>query len=345
MAGEAEKETVGVARWLVTIGTMALYFVGGHVPLPGVDAQALGGEAGRRLSLFALGATPIISGLVVLEIARLAIPPFARWAAKGPRQAQLYARVARGLALGFAAFQALGVAATLEGVDFAVDDPGWSFRLEILVTLVGASAFLMWLIDTINSRGVGDGLVLLFASPFVASFPTTATRWWQAARVGAIGAYAPVSLVALAVVGVTALVAVSRRGAPGGALDLWSPLLGGLLLQMAMVVVALVGLAAGDHGPLTAKEMSVAEIVGIGLALAALIFVAALRRANVDESASAAVSLPRLGVEVAVCCAGLLIAQTLHVLDAAAGYALIVCVAAALSVLPPWRGGRALAPG
>ena len=69
----------------------------------------------------------------------------------------------------------------------------------------------------------------------------------------------------------------------GGALDLWSPLLGGLLLQMAMVVVALLGLAAGGHGLLTTKEMSVAEIVGIGLAPAALIFVAALWRANADE--------------------------------------------------------------
>ena len=281
----------------------------------------------------------------MLEIARLAVRPLARWTAKGPRQAQLYARVARGLALSFAAFQALGVAATLEGVDFAVDDPGWSFRLEILVTLVGATAFLMWLIDTINSQGVGDGLVLLFASPFVASFSVTAIRWLEAARAGAIGSYVPVLLLALAVVGVIALVAVSRRGTPGGALDLWSPLLGGLLLQMAMVVVALVGFAAEGHGPLTSKEMGVSEIFGIGLALAVSIVVVALRRANVDESAGAGVFWPQLGVEAAVCCAGLLIAQTLHVLDAAAGYALIVCVAAALSVLPPWRGGRALAPG
>ena len=154
MAGEGEKETVGVARWLVTLGAIGLYFVGGHVPLPGVDAPALGGEAAPRLSLFALGVMPIISGLVLLEIARLAIPPFAHWAVKGPRQAQTYARVARGRRpRASPPSKPLGIAAALEGANFAIDEAGWPFRLEIVLLSSASTACLCGSIDMINAKG------------------------------------------------------------------------------------------------------------------------------------------------------------------------------------------------
>lgn len=341
-----EGKAVGLTPWLVTVGAVGLYVLGGHVPLPGVETPpTLGGDAGHSLSLFALGVAPIISGLVVMEVARLAIPPLARWAAKGQRQTQSYIRVARALALAFAAFQALGVAATLEGVDFVVDDPGWAFRIEIAAILVGATASLMWLIDMINSQGVGDGLVVLFAAPFVVRFPIELVILVQKARIGTVGAYAPIGLLALAVAGVTALVATTRRGTAGAALDLWSPLLGGLIFQAAVVVVAVVGFAAAGHGPFVARVMGIDETGGFAVALAASIAVVALRRAKVDEAAGTAIAWPQLGVEIVICCVGLLIGQTLRILDAASGFVLILCVAAALSLLPPWRGGRALAPG
>jgi preprotein translocase subunit SecY len=353
MAAVAEKETVGATRWLVTIGAAAIYFVGDHIPLPGVDAPTLGAEAGSRLSLFALGVMPIISGLVVLEIARLTIPPFARWAVKGPSQAQTYERVARGVALGFAALQALGIAAALERASFAVDGGGWPFRLEIVAALVGATAVLVWLSDAINAMGVGDGLILLYAAPLAAHFPAQVGGWW---KFGAfLPAYVPTLLLALTVLSVAALIAVSRRGSTSGPLDLWPLLLAGLIFQafggLIMwpwnALVAFVNhLFGGDLAPGLITTLEMGGVLFRVLVAAGLFAVVALRRARVDQTGLEATAGLLLIVEFVVWSGSWLIAELTPAMAAySLGFRIILCVAAALSLLPTWRGGRALAPG
>lgn len=290
MARDGDGGTVGLTRWLATIGALTLYFVGSRVPLPGVDVRALGGEAPPLLSLFGLGATPIVSGLVVMEIARLAFPPLARWAAKGQRQAQLYLRIARGLALGIAALQALGIATGLEAAHVAAGGGGWPFRLENVVALVGATAFLIWLAGAINANGVGDGLVLLFAAPVAARFPIEVARWSHFVRMGVVNADLPGLLFALTVLSVAALVAVSRRGSTSGPLDLWSPLIawkmtravGALIALLQVRVVALIEEAEVDVGPAWASPRGIGVGVLNVLIFTGLIAVAALRRAHVD---------------------------------------------------------------
>jgi hypothetical protein len=353
MAGDGDSGTVGLTRWMATIGALALYFVGSRVPLPGVDVRELGGEAPPLLSLFGLGATPIVSGLVVMEIARLAFPPLARWAAKGARQAQLYLRIARGLALGFAALQAVGIATGFEAAHVAAGGGGWPFRLENVVALVGATAFLIWLAGAINANGVGDGLVLLFAAPVAARFPIEVARWSHFVRMGVVTAHLPALLLALTVLSVAALVAVSRRGSTSGPLDLWSPLIawkmtgfvGALIALLQVRVVALIEEAGVDVGPAWASPRGIGAGVLNVLIFAGLIAVAALRRAHVDKLDRTAMFWPQLAVEIVVCCAGRLLLFTPGGVSDAIGLGVILCVAAALSVLRGWRGGRALAPG
>lgn len=346
-----EDRTAEIKRWLVTIGAIGLYFVGGRVPLPGVDVQAVGGQPTRLMSLFGLGVTPIVSGLIVMEIGRLAIPPLARWTAKGTRQAQLYARVARGLALGFAALQALGVAAALEAREVASDLAGWPFRLEVVAAFVGATALLIWLAGAINAKGVGDGLVLLFAAPLAAQFPAQVSRWW---RVGAfLPAYVPMLLLALTVLSIAALVAVSRRGSPRGPLDLW-PLLtallifqtfGGLMMWPWAQLVAFINRLSGGLAPPWASALDMGGVIVHVLIAAGLFALAALRRASVDQTRLAAAAWLLLTVEFVVWTGWWVIGQLAP--DMAVynlGLSVILCVAAALSLLPAWRGGRALAP-
>ena len=47
-------------------------------------------------------------------------------------------------------------------------DPGWFFRLGVIVTLVGGTMFLMWLGEQITARGIGNGISLIIFTGIVA---------------------------------------------------------------------------------------------------------------------------------------------------------------------------------
>ena len=100
-------------RLAVTLGALAVYRLGAHVPLAGIDQAALvrlsrGSGAAlsiERISVLALGVGPIISALLLVEVARLASRRFNDWAGAAPETTR---RVHRYAVLG-----ALLLAATL----------------------------------------------------------------------------------------------------------------------------------------------------------------------------------------------------------------------------------------
>ena len=50
-------------------------------------------------------------------------------------------------------------------------DPGWFFRLGVIITLVGGTMFLMWLGEQITARGIGNGISLIIFVGIVAELP------------------------------------------------------------------------------------------------------------------------------------------------------------------------------
>ncbi len=74
-----------------------------------------------------------------------------------------------------AAVQAFALAIGMEqvnssGVSAAVD-PGWFFRITVVVTLVGGTMFLLWLGEQITARGVGNGVSLIIFAGIIAEMP------------------------------------------------------------------------------------------------------------------------------------------------------------------------------
>ena len=102
-----------------------------------------------------VGVRPIVFGLAFAEMARLAIPPLARWAAGAHDRSERLWRAARIIALALAAFQAMEMAKGMERLDDIAPSPGPMFRLGVVVAIVGATAFLIWL-----ARVVDDGKAL-----------------------------------------------------------------------------------------------------------------------------------------------------------------------------------------
>lgn len=158
----------------LTLLALAIYRAGFWVPLPGIDANALAlqisgsdvGSALSRMSLMALGVMPLLSALVLAEAAMIAWPRLRAWggtASGGPRLRHGVVVVA----LLMAALQANGIAVALETVAGGVPQPGPAFRIGVMVSLVGATAVVVWLASWITRAGIGHGFWVLLAATHI----------------------------------------------------------------------------------------------------------------------------------------------------------------------------------
>ena len=186
------------------LAAMGLYWVGTHVPLPGVNTDALapmtrhgqlglydvftGGSLGRG-TVFALGIMPYVTALFIAYLATEF--GFARgWGARG-RRAMAWS--VRGVALVLGVVQATAIAIWLERQTAIADglplvaQPGWGFRLTLVLTVTTITACLIWLSDEISRRGIGWGVSLLFFAGLAVGLPGAASAMLEQMRAGYIG--------------------------------------------------------------------------------------------------------------------------------------------------------------
>jgi preprotein translocase subunit SecY len=221
-------------RIAITLAVLALYRLGEWVPLPGVDPTALmerfqPGEFSSmlgRMSIFALGVVPILSALIVYEIAKLLIPPFKAWEDADAKRRATSEGATFVLALAFAAFQGFGIALALEAIGGAlVPDPGFGFRAGCIATFMAATALISWLASIITRFGVGSGFWILLAAPVLVWLPQLA--FMQIYMWGPASSVTLPLMLSLIVVSALALVTLSKADEtliPSGQL-IWPPML------------------------------------------------------------------------------------------------------------------------
>ncbi len=328
-------------RWAVTLGGLAIYGLGSRLWLPGLDPGAATGLPiplhPANFSLFSVGVRPILFGLALAEIARVSMPPLARWAAASRDHSELLWRAARAFALALAAVQAMGIARAIERFGDIAPFPGTMFRLEIVAAIVGATALLIWLAGVMTARGVGDGLLILFAAPFVAHFPYDVANAFNSVRVGLVPAWAPQALVALAVAAFALLLASARRAGGARGLDIWPPLMGTIVFQF-------LGLAAQaadflSQGQLSAVADALPPAIRLLVLVAvqgALIWLFAVWRGRAEGADAAP-----LAAEILVCSGALMLFLLLNFGGPLSGCWIILTVAAGLSL----ASGKAQADG
>jgi len=178
----------------VCVAAVVLYRLGCWIPLPGIDVSALIGPAAElgslsanieRVSILGLGVVPLLSVLMLLELAMLIAPSFRAWAQEAPNAANLDGWIVIG-ALAVAGFQSNGIAVGLESIPSLVPSPGLVFRAGVIVAMVSATAFLVWLAAVITRQGLGSGFLFLLAIPLVIAAPsvlaTQAAAWGPASE-------------------------------------------------------------------------------------------------------------------------------------------------------------------
>src|ERR1700728_3784397 len=162
-----------------TLGALVIFRLGTYIPLPGIDpaafeAQFLGqkqgvldlfnmfsGGAVQRMAIFALNIMPYISASIIIQLLSSVIPSLEAIKKEGEAGRKVLNQYTRYLTVVVALFHAYGSAIGVEGRPGIVSDPGLLFRISTILTLTGATMFLVWLGEQITSRGVGNGSLLI----------------------------------------------------------------------------------------------------------------------------------------------------------------------------------------
>src|ERR1700757_2837565 len=193
-------------RILFTLGLLAVYRVGGHIPIPGVNSQLFqqfieqnrgtllgfvdlfsGGQF-RRMTIFALGIMPYITSSIILQLLTVVYEPLARLQKEGELGRKKITQWTRYLTFVLSVLQSLGIAVGLQSAGL-VNNPGVGFVLMTMVTLTTGSVFIMWLGEQITERGIGNGMSLLIFAGIVVGLPRGVADLIQKAESQAWGAF------------------------------------------------------------------------------------------------------------------------------------------------------------
>jgi preprotein translocase subunit SecY len=204
-------------RILFTLGLLAVYRIGGHIPIPGVNSQLFsqfiqqnrgtllgfvdlfsGGQF-RRMTIFALGIMPYITASIILQLLTVVYEPLAKLQKEGELGRKKITQWTRYLTLGLSAVQSLGIAYSLQRAGNFVLTPGYGFVLMTVLTLTTGSVFIMWLGEQITERGIGNGMSLLIFAGIVVGLPRGVEDLIDKAKNGSWGPLTPVLMIALVV--------------------------------------------------------------------------------------------------------------------------------------------------
>lgn len=271
-------EPTRAVRLATTALALAIAHVGTMILLPGINSSNLQDglslqvfqSASMRLSIFALGATPLLSAAIVIELLRTLLPSV-RTALPGDVSDQSMRTAIFYLGLAIAAFQAQSVASALEGIGTLVETPGPEFRIETVAIMVAATALMSGLAYGIDRHGIGHGLWLLALLPMLTTVPLFVRLTMEAtSSLGTTTALTPLIYAGLVALVTYALIQKTPSLLSDGHL-LWASLLtpaaAGLLLVPLLVVPALaaglvwIGVATPEETGLEALTARCLEIL------------------------------------------------------------------------------------
>ena len=223
-------------RVLFTLGLLAVYRIGAHIPTPGINnavldqlfQQAQGTALGifdlfsggtfRRMTIFALGIMPYITSSIILQLMTVVFPYLERLQKEGELGRRKITQYTRYLTIALSIIQSLSIAATLQAQNVngqsLVYHPGLAFTLITVLTLTTGSAFIMWLGEQISERGIGNGMSLIIFVGIVVGLPRAIFDLYEKSRTGAWGAFTPLAIILLLVLmaAVVAFIVLVEQG-------------------------------------------------------------------------------------------------------------------------------------
>ncbi len=215
-------------RILFTLGMLAVYRIGCHVPIPGINGDVLAeffqktegtllgmvsaftGGALERMTVFALGIMPYISASIILQLLGVVFEPVERLSKEGEQGRKTITKWTRYGTIVLSIVQGTGIAVGLQsmtvGQASVVSHPGVGFILLTVITLTSGTAFIMWVGEQITERGIGNGISLIIFAGIIANMPSALLNTIKLANAGALSPVKVLFLLALIIATVWAIV-------------------------------------------------------------------------------------------------------------------------------------------
>jgi preprotein translocase subunit SecY len=182
---------------LITLGFLAVYRVGFHVPVPMIDQEAMmramhgqdegllglismfSGGSLSQSTIFGLGIMPYISASIIFQLLASVYPPLEKLQKEGEagrKKINEYTRYATVVICLFQAWMWVSVLSKPKaegGLGLAI--PGYDtslfFYLTTIVIMTTGTVFLMWIGEQIDEYGIGNGISLLIMAGIVCRIP------------------------------------------------------------------------------------------------------------------------------------------------------------------------------
>ncbi len=210
---------------------LVVYRLGAHITAPGVDVVALtdffanrgkGGVLGlydlfvggglSKATVFALGIMPYISASIFMQIAGVVIPTVEKMQ-KDEEGRKTINQWTRYVTIALAIVQGWGFALFVSSLESAVVNPGFGFKLQMVLVLTTGAMFVMWLGEQITERGLGNGASLIIFFSIVERFWPGIFSTFGFVKTQAVGPFSLIilGLVMVGVVAATVAITLAAR--------------------------------------------------------------------------------------------------------------------------------------
>ena len=222
-------------RIIFTLLVLIVYRIGGHVPIPGINSEALmaffdessqgrgllslydlfAGGAFRRATVFAQGIMPYISASIIIQLLGSVVPYFQKLQKEGEEGRKKITQLTRYGTVFIATMQAYGVSIFLKSIKTSsgipvVPEAGIGFTVMTMLTLAAGTILIMWLGEQITERGIGNGISLIIFIGIIATFPNAMLDEYQQVSSGNRAILVEVILIGLMVMTIAAVVLLTQ---------------------------------------------------------------------------------------------------------------------------------------
>jgi preprotein translocase subunit SecY len=173
-------------RILITLGILVVFRFIAHVPLPGVDADALkelfesnallgmldmfSGGAMKNFSIVAMGVYPYITASIIMTLLVPIIPPLQAMSQEGEAGRDRINRITHWLTIPLAGVAGYGQIILLQRENVLGSTAALPMA-TMVISLIAGTMFLVWLGERITEYGIGNGISIIIFGGIVAGLP------------------------------------------------------------------------------------------------------------------------------------------------------------------------------
>ena len=174
---------------LFVLGLLIIFRIAAHIPLPGVDANALrqffdsnailgllnifSGGGMTNFSLVALGVSPYITASIIIQLLTMIVPALEEMSKEGERGQKRLNQYMRLLTVPLSILQSYAMIKLLQqsqrGIISAMTTGEY---ISTILVLTAGTIFLMWIGELISEKKVGNGVSLIIFAGIVSAIPS-----------------------------------------------------------------------------------------------------------------------------------------------------------------------------